>query len=297
MSRIYYTNGVNELRLEPGVEPPEGYYKGRVKSPVTTKDCIWVNNGTKQKLINKELPIPDGYSKGRLPFDEDVGKKKSVTHKEKGYKIYNDGNVNLCVAKDEVVPKGFVKGRLPMSEEQKQKLSVSHMGIHHTEETKRKISLHSNNNREKARKTCLEKYGCEYVLQYRPYVDKVEKTKTKNSTFNTSKPEIKFKQELQETFGTQNVLTNYKCDRYPFRCDFYIPSEDLFIELNLHWTHGGKPYNPEDEDCQKQLQLWQEKAKQSKFYQNAIETWTVRDVKKQKIAKENKLNYKVIYQL
>ena len=43
------------------------------------------------------------------------------------------------------------------------------------------------------------------------------------------------------------------------------------------------------------LKIWQEKAKQSKFYENAIKTWTERDVKKQKIAKENHLNYKVIY--
>jgi len=27
-------------------------------------------------------------------------------------------------------------------------------------------------------------------------------------------------------------------------CDFYIPSEDLFIELNRHWSHGGHFYDP-----------------------------------------------------
>ena len=50
-----------------------------------------------------------------------------------------------------------------------------------------------------------------------------------------------------------------------------------------------------DEECKKQLEAWQEKAKTSKFYENAIQTWTVRDVEKQRIAKENNLNYKVIY--
>ena len=41
--------------------------------------------------------------------------------------------------------------------------------------------------------------------------------------------------------------------------------------------------------------VWQEKAKQSQFYENAIKTWTERDVEKQRVAKENNLNYKVIY--
>ncbi len=102
-----------------------------------------------------------------------------------------------------------------------------------------------------------------------------------------------YKQLLEQYNG--KVIRRYKDKRYPFYCDFYIPSEDLFIELNAHWTHGGKPYNPDDEECQKQLILWKEKAKQSQFYENAIKTWTERDVKKQKVAKDNKLNYKVIY--
>ena len=71
--------------------------------------------------------------------------------------------------------------------------------------------------------------------------------------------------------------------------------EDLFIELNAHTTHGGCPYDPNDEFCQKQLKDWQEKAKTSKFYQEAINTWTIRDVKKLETAKKNNLNYKVIY--
>ena len=40
---------------------------------------------------------------------------------------------------------------------------------------------------------------------------------------------------------------------------------------------------------------WQEKAKTSQFYQNAINTWTIRDVKKQEYAKKYNLNYKIIY--
>ena len=43
------------------------------------------------------------------------------------------------------------------------------------------------------------------------------------------------------------------------------------------------------------LEDWQERAKTSRFYKNAIYVWTNLDVRKQKCAKENNLNYKVIY--
>ena len=43
--------------------------------------------------------------------------------------------------------------------------------------------------------------------------------------------------------------------------------------------------------CIEKLQQWQEKAKNSKYYKNAINTWTIYDVKKRNIAKKNNLNY------
>ena len=47
------------------------------------------------------------------------------------------------------------------------------------------------------------------------------------------------------------------------------------------------PYN-EIEDREK-LELWKSKAKTSKYYQNAIDTWTIRDVNKRKVANQNNL--------
>lgn len=121
-------------------------------------------------------------------------------------------------------------------------------------------------------------------------------TKKKNGSFNTSKPEDILYEELCLEYGQDNVIRQYRMDeRYPFYCDFYIPSEDLFIELNAHWTHGGRPYDPEDEFCQKQLKDWQEKAKTSSYYQGAIDNWTKGDVKKLETAKKNNLNIKIIY--
>ena len=149
-------------------------------------------------------------------------------------------------------------------------------GVHRTDEVKQKISQ-----KNKGHWVNLEQQIA---------------TKRKNNSFHISKPEEKLFEELKSKYGEENVIPQYKDkERYPYYCDFYIKSEDLFIELNAHWTHGGRPYDKDDDFCKEQLERWIEKSKQSKFYEKAIHTWTVVDVKKQQCAKEHNLNYMTIY--
>lgn len=293
MKRTYYTNGVNEVRLYPSEDVPKGWYKGRVKSTVTTLGHRWINNGEKEILAERNSEIPNGWYVGRLKSSLNT-QKSAETHRSKKYKHYTDGEKDYLIPCEDAVPEGLVKGRPKMSDEQRKKCSASHIGKHHTEDAKKKISENSNNNREKAYKTLCETYGS--VENFYKYMHrKGEETKRINNSFNTSKPETLFYKELCEKYGKNNVLRNYKCDRYPFRCDFYIKSIDKFIELNLHWTHGSRPYVANDEFCVAQLELWKEKAKTSKFYEAAIQTWTERDVEKLSVATKNHLNYETIY--
>jgi len=151
----------------------------------------------------------------------------------------------------------------------------------------------------------LKKYGVnfpmslEYPLPGESLTpkQKVIETKRKNNTFNTSRPEDEFEKTLVEKFS--EVYRNYNKDpRYPFMCDFYIPSNDLFIELNLHWTHGGKWFNPSHNEDVIKLEKWKEKSNSgSKYYANAIKVWTERDVSKRNTAKKNNLNYIVLWNL
>lgn len=120
-------------------------------------------------------------------------------------------------------------------------------------------------------------------------------TKKINNSFNTSNPEEVLYKQLLEDNKNKTIYRQYKDSRYPFYCDFYIKEDDLFIELNNHWTHGGHPFDPNNKEDLEKLALWEEKAKKSKFYKNAIIVWTIRDVEKQKCAKENNLNYITIY--
>ena len=157
-------------------------------------------------------------------------------------------------------------------------------------------------NPEKNKQTCLKRYGVTSYTQTEEFKNKVDwkeanikqiKTKKKNGTLNTSKPENQSYQILKEKYS--NIIRQYKSKLYPFNCDFYIPELDLYIECNYHWTHGDHPFNENNLEDQIKLDKW--KNKNSKFYNGAILTWTKGDVKKRNKAKENNLNYVEVWKL
>ena len=192
-----------------------------------------------------------------------------------------------------------------MSDEHRSKISTALMcntnakGIVFTPERKLKISqskLGHEVSLETREKISQSKTGV--TLSPEALKIKVTKqylTRKLHNTFNTSNAEEALYKELLLENSNKTIYRQYKDDRYPFYCDFYIVEDDLFIELNTHWTHGGMPYDPDNPLCQEQLRVWKEKAQTSKFYAQAIKTWTERDVQKLNCAINNKLNYKVIY--
>lgn len=158
--------------------------------------------------------------------------------------------------------------------------------------------------KEKIKETNLQRYnetswtkskeGREFLKIFtnsKEYKDKQYNTKKKNNSFNTSKIENKLELLLREMFP--DLETQYKSILYPFNCDFYVPSLDLYIEYNGTWTHGGCFYDENNEENRNTLEKWKQRSEHSRFYQNAIETWTVRDIKKLNAALENNLNYVV----
>lgn len=119
---------------------------------------------------------------------------------------------------------------------------------------------------------------------------KLYNTKKLNGTFKISKPEKEIYKILYIKYP--DLIYQYRSEKYPFNCDFYIPSLDLYIEYQGNWTHGFKPYNPEDKECIEKLKLWNSKIKENKkYYSQAKYVWTNLDPRKRKIAKENNLNW------
>ena len=126
-------------------------------------------------------------------------------------------------------------------------------------------------------------------------LEKAYQTKKLNKSFNSSAPEEAYYDFLVTKYGAEDIVRQYKDERYPFACDFYIKSKDLFIELNLGWFHGLHPYDKSNSTDQQKLAVWQEKAKTSGYYEKAIYIWTKLDVQKLTAAKQNNLNYITYY--
>ena len=146
---------------------------------------------------------------------------------------------------------------------------------------------------EASKQLSQDKYGTDYFFQSGEVKAKCIETKRLHNTFNSSKAEEDFYKELCELFNLDDVQRQYSDDRYPFACDFYVKSLDMFIELNLFWTHGKHWFYSTNQADIEKLNKW--KAKDTTFYRNAIYNWTVLDVKKRTIALQNNLNYIVLW--
>lgn len=126
-------------------------------------------------------------------------------------------------------------------------------------------------------------------------------TKYKNNSFNHSVGEAVLYDKLVAIFGKEDVRTSYqdaryaRDDGYMFRCDFYIVSRDLFIELNLHPTHGTHPFD--EDNIEDVILLDQLQTSSVAWDKNVAAVWGGLDVEKMRIAKKNKLNYKVVYNI
>lgn len=157
-----------------------------------------------------------------------------------------------------------------------------------------KISTNKLQSKNKRKETCKRKYGVESISMLEEVKQKKLNTMLHNNTINYSAPEEELYLYIKEKFP--DVKRQYRDkNRYPFNCDFYIPSLDLFIELNAHWTHAKHEFNTNIKEDLDKLNKW--KSKKTKYFENAIKTWTVRDPLKRKTAKENNLNFKEVWSL
>lgn len=155
---------------------------------------------------------------------------------------------------------------------------------------------------DKAEETTYKKYGVYCVFNTKENREKLlsEKTKQKryetlrrNHTFNTSKIEETIYEKLIDIYSKSDVLREYKDkDRYPYRCDFYIKSLDLFIEVQGYYTHGKEPYDQNSIKHQILVQKYKERYSPNC---QAIVIWTIKDVEKRNKAKENNLKYLEIF--
>ena len=179
--------------------------------------------------------------------------------------------------------------------------SKENLNKHNTKKCKEtKLQLYGNetyNNMDKNKQTCINHYGVPYYLQSQDRYNRHEefqrkrvKTMRKNHTWVQSKSEAYiYNKILRNIFNKGDIICQYRSELYPFNCDFYIKSLDLYIEYQGMWTHGPHPFDKNNINDLKLLEYW--KSQNKDFYNVAINTWTIVDPNKRNIAKENKLNY------
>lgn len=294
-----YTNGINTIKILADAQPPEGYYeKKRVpwnKGLTAETDPRVKANAEKTHKTRKEKDNYSAWNKG-LTAETDERVAKNAEHTKATIKAkYGVDNISQYLAQQPDY-KIWNAGLTAETDERMKKASDNHKGCTAwnkglTAEIDDRVKCYprSAETREKIRQSHLTP-----EVQFKRF-----ETMRKNGTLGHNQDtaaEKEYLNELLKLYSLDDIEHPYiDKKRYPFKCDFYIKSQDLFIEVHGNWTHGGRPFDESDPDCLAQLEVWKEKAKTSDYYKNAIYTWTDLDVRKLQIATTNNLNFKVIY--
>ena len=170
-----------------------------------------------------------------------------------------------------------------------------------TTEVKRKISdslkINSEIRKINQKETWKRTLGVDNPMKLQRCKEKSDDTKRKNDSYGKSREEEDLLYEILKKYPS--TLTQYKSKYYPFKCDFYIPEKDLYIEYQGFWTHGDHPFDENNVNDLEILEKWKQKEKEFKeiypekhtTYSDAIYTWTILDVKKKQYIKKFGLNY------
>ena len=146
--------------------------------------------------------------------------------------------------------------------------------------------------RKKIKQTNIQKYGVDNPLKNKEIWKKSQDNRQISSK---SKLENNFLNYLKLKYESDDIITQYKSKEYPYYCDFYIKSINLYIEIQGHWTHNDHPFDINNLNDQLIMNKWRTKSLSDKYYKNALNTWTIKDVEKRNTAIQNNLNYLEIF--
>ena len=159
--------------------------------------------------------------------------------------------------------------------------------------------------KQKVKNTCQEKYNVDCILQLDWVREKTYETAyTKDARQKAAKTmrikgnHSKLEDYLETLLLTYNIKyeTEYKDKRYPYFCDFYLPELDIFIEIHGYWTHNDHLFDKNNKEDIHTLKMREEKANNgSKQYKVAINIWSQVDIEKYNCAKNNNLNYIILW--
>jgi hypothetical protein len=300
------------------------------KGWICCKGTVYINkNGINKRVPQNEVDayIQNGWSRGMAPRTKQEQELINQKRAETCLKKYGTSNIREVPEIKQKIEQTCIEkygAKSPLESERiRNKIKTTCLDKYGTE-----YQIASEITRDKIRNTNLERIGVEMPFASQEVINKCKQTwinkygvdnprkaeevkqklntpeiiakiwdtKRKHHTGCYSNPEEDYYQMLIETYGEDDIIRNYSQDeRYPFACDFYIKSKDLFVELNFTWTHGGHPYNSSLPEDIAQKENWTQKAETSVYYQTAIKVWTESDPLKLQFARDNGLNYLRVY--
>lgn len=259
----------------------------------------WMSKDGKSSMVFEskiQSYLDDGWH-----FGHDTDKQKEM-HK----KYYNNGVINIYVCEGDPIPEGFVPG---MWQRRPGGFSMFEYKWYTNGKESKRLSLlkgdiipdgwwegQSDEQAEKSRNAPKgKKRTPEQIEHHREGAKKQWISKKLNGTANISGSEERLYKNLCTRYGEDDVERNYDSDpRYPWHCDFYIKSKDLFIEVNDFPTHYIEPFDKNNldhinllEHCKNEPKNWVE--------ERMVNVWGYSDILKRETAYNNNLNYLMIY--
>lgn len=296
----WYNNSVKEIQLLDCEPIPDGYVRGRLPKPKKIDSLVLI--------VSKER-LYDLYIIQNIPFHKlseqlditnkdlrlllnhyDIRKNLKMAARNNIYKRTHEQNLNVGKKSSETQKKNWeLKSQ---KEKELWKLKCKEAQLNMNFETKKEKTQKYINwwfglpDEERAKINEKRSNSCKHAWEING--DEIQKKKKSTEKENRKNRLCRSVAE-QKMFDCivsiyPDVMYDVRIDdRYPYYVDFYIPSEDLFIELNAHPSHGKLPF------------------KMMKFedYKNYDSKWAgvfgKRDVEKQECAEKNNLNYIAIY--
>lgn len=272
-----------------GTKFPTQITEIRQKGMMTSlkKHGFKTNFCTKEGQENAKKGIKRKYNVNNIFQSEKIKEKIKINNKINYGVEYNSQREDVKIKRNNTIKERFNGKHIFQDTYIKNKIKNTNLkkyGVENYSQT--------NEYKKRVKQTNLKKYGVENPSQCLEIQNKKYKTMIKNHTFGKSKEEDIIYQMLCEKFD--KVERQYKSKLYPFPCDFYVHSLDLYIEYQGFWTHNFEPYIGTDNQ-KKVIKLWE--SKNNDYYNDAIKTWSIRDPLKRATAKKNNLKWLEFFNL
>lgn len=302
VKRLWYNNGEEETLVYETDTPPDGYVRGRLK-----RGFCWNRGLTKDTNVSLAKMSISKKGKSNNRYNNRVQYLKDrFSDPEVFMEYWKTHTCTDCVKYFNISWDDLYKIIDIFNLESPKEHLVNIYDYIYTDEfrLKHSQSLKGKNTWSKGRKISEDaKIKCKETWKHKPkeliqsYKKKEFETRRSNGTLGQHKTsaEMELENILISIFGKDDVMYNYFDDRYPFKCDFYVKSEDLFIELHAGWEHQHHSFDEGNEDDLHTLKILQDKSLDSDYFSNVIYQWTDLDVRKKNTFIENKLNYIIGY--